>query len=55
MPNVINRNGFIVFRGLSDAECVRWWEEWGSEGDGLDTQELMSDVADAIGASREEQ
>lgn len=50
MPNVINHQGFIRFRGLSDAECVRWWREWGNENDRLeDTGESMWILDEELG------
>jgi hypothetical protein len=42
MPNVIDKQGIVVFSGRSDAECVRWWRREGHETDRLeDTNELM--------------
>lgn len=39
-----------MFDGLSDAECVRWWQEFGRRGDYLEeTGEPMSEVAIILG------
>lgn len=41
-------HGCEVFRGKSDAECVRWWQREGDPEDRLDTGELMSDVEEIL-------
>jgi hypothetical protein len=46
--NVIDSQERVVFRGKSDAECVRWWQREGQPGDRLDTGELMSDVEEIL-------
>lgn len=50
MPRVMNEAMEAVFVGSSDAECVRWWQEFGRSGDYLeDTGEPMSEVAIILG------
>jgi hypothetical protein len=47
---VYDVNDRVVFEGKSDAECVRWWQREGCDGDVLgDTGELMSDVEAELG------
>lgn len=49
MPCVVDGNGAIVFRGRSDAECVRWWRNEGEPEDRMyETGELMSELADIL-------
>ena len=49
MPCVIDGNGAIVYKGESDAQCVRWWRLEGEPEDRLaDTGELMSELDDLL-------
>ena len=50
MPDVLDAHGVVVFRGQSDAECVRWWIDEGAPDDRLaDTDETMEELAHALG------
>jgi hypothetical protein len=56
MNAVKNDAGETVFTGASDAECVRWYVEYGRSGDYLaDTGELMSEVRDQLGMGTDDQ